>query len=64
MTVSLLNDQDEAGRVRAPASPHWGRCHLCEGRLKVLVRIEPQVNGQPVIYYACEQCAHVLVRNQ
>jgi hypothetical protein len=62
MTLSLPDEREEDRRRGRFASPHWGRCHLCAGRLNVLVRIEPQTNGQPVTYYACEQCGHVLVR--
>ena len=62
MTVPLSRDE-LAPRIKHD-TPVYGRCcHLCGGRLEVLVRVEPQVNGQPVTYYACERCAHVLVRN-
>jgi hypothetical protein len=64
MTLPLLKNEEDNEHPKAAALPHWGRCHLCGGKLGVLVRVAPETNGPPVIYYACERCAQVLVRKQ
>lgn len=44
-------------------APRQGiHCHHCSGRFSVLVRVEPRTSGPPVTYYACERCAHIMVR--
>lgn len=62
MTMPPLDNSEETSQSETDAAPHWGRCHLCSGQLGVVVRVESPIKGQPVTYYACEQCTHVLVR--
>lgn len=52
-----------AERFRSEEPVYGCRCHACGSRLDVLVRIEPQAEGPPVTYYACERCSHVLICN-
>lgn len=59
MTILLYEEPTEPSSVNAREG---ARCHHCGGRFSVLVRVEPQTNGPPVTYYACERCAHVVVR--
>jgi transposase len=65
MSRPLPRDQDsEAERSEVRQLGSEGRCDNCGGRLDLLVRVEPQTNGQPVTYYACDRCDQVLVRKR
>lgn len=64
MTLPLLENEEDKKGSRAAALPHGGRCHVCGGRLGVLVSVKPEAYGPPVTYYACDRCAQVLVRKQ
>jgi hypothetical protein len=56
------NQNSETEWSEAGSSGGESRCHICGGRLDLLVHVEPQTNGRPVTYYACERCDQVLVR--
>jgi hypothetical protein len=58
----IMPPTEEITELSSADAPREGsRCHLCDGRIGILVSVQPQTNGQPVTYYACEQCGHVLV---
>jgi hypothetical protein len=38
------------------------RCSRCGGRFHELVHIDRTSSGAPVIYFSCDGCAQVLVR--
>lgn len=64
MSMPLSEGEEEAKQPSQDTSPHGGRCHVCGGKLGVLVRVEPETNGPAVIYYTCERCDQVLVRRR
>ena len=62
--VSAPPPKDRSAETERPETSPSGReswCDHCGGRLALLVRVEPQTNAGSVTYYACEQCAQVLV---
>lgn len=61
-TRTIMPSTEEITELSSTDAPReGGRCHLCDGRIRILVSVQPQANGQSVTYYACEQCGHVLV---
>lgn len=63
MSVTPPKDENsENQQTEASSLGRGSRCHNCGGRLDLLVRVEPQTNGRPVTYCACDRCAQVMVR--
>jgi len=63
MNAPQPRDQNLESRDSAEShSGRGGQCPICDGQLGLLVHVEPQTNGRPVTYYACERCEQILVR--
>lgn len=60
MIIPLSKEVGVPANAQAPRE--GGSCQLCRGRIRVLVRVEPQTDGQPITYYACDGCGQILVR--